>query len=229
VPELIPVIDLMQGRVVHARRGDREAYQPLRSRLVEGCAPADVVDALLAATAARHLYIADLDAIRRLGGDHAAVIAALAGRHPQIEFWVDGGFADADAAAALYERTGAVPVLGSESLIDPDALAKLSVLGVPALLSLDYRGGLPLGPDWAHAPAFWPARVIAMELARVGSEAGPERALIDRLRAQRPDVAVIAAGGVRDLADLAALDAAGVPAVLVASALHDGRLVGRQG
>jgi phosphoribosylformimino-5-aminoimidazole carboxamide ribotide isomerase len=40
---------------------------------------------------------------------------------------------------------------------------------------------------------------------------------------------VIAAGGVRDAADLAALDAAGVPAVLVASALHDGRLAGRRG
>jgi phosphoribosylformimino-5-aminoimidazole carboxamide ribotide isomerase len=63
-----------------------------------------------------------------------------------------------------------------------------------------------------------------MELARVGSEAGPELALIARLRAQRPDVAVIAAGGVRDAVDLAALDEAGVPAVLVASALHDGRL-----
>jgi phosphoribosylformimino-5-aminoimidazole carboxamide ribotide isomerase len=224
VPELIPVIDLMQGRVVHARRGDRQAYQPLRSRLVEGCEPADVVDALLAATGARHIYIADLDAIRRLGGDHATVIAALAARHPQVEFWADGGFAHADAAAALYERTGAVPVLGSESLTDPDALTKLSALGVPALLSLDYRGGMPLGPDWAHAPEFRPARVIAMELARVGSEAGPELALIARLRAQRPDVAVIAAGGVRDVSDLAALDAAGVPAVLVASALHDGRL-----
>ncbi|MBL8469318.1 HisA/HisF-related TIM barrel protein [Methyloversatilis discipulorum] len=224
MPELIPVIDLMQGRVVHARRGDRQAYQPLRSRLVEGCAPADVVDALVAATAARHIYIADLDAIRRLGGDHAAVIAGLAARHPQVEFWVDGGFADAAAALALHRATGATPVMGSESLTEPDALAKLSAADVPALLSLDYRGGVPLGAAWAHAPGFWPTRVIAMELARVGSEAGPELALIDRLRAQRPDVAVIAAGGVRDAADLVALDGVGVPAVLVASALHDGRL-----
>ncbi len=186
--------------------------------------PADVVDALLAATTARHIYIADLDAIRRLGGDHTKVIAALAERHPQVEFWVDGGFADADAALALHQATGATPVLGSESLTEPDTLAKLSAAGVPALLSLDYRGGVPLGAAWAHAPEFWPARVIAMELARVGSEAGPELALIARLRAQRPDVAVIAAGGVRDAVDLAALDEAGVPAVLVASALHDGRL-----
>ncbi len=223
MPELIPVIDLMQGQVVHARRGDRQAYQPLRSRLVEGCAPVAVVDALIDATGACHLYIADLDAIRGLG-DHRAQIAALAVRHPTVEFWVDGGFAGADAARALHEATGALPILGSETLAEPAALARLEAAGVPALLSLDHRAGVPLGPDWAHDPAGWPMRVIAMELARVGAAAGPDLALIARLRAQRPDVAVIAAGGVRDAADLATLDAAGVPAVLVASALHDGWL-----
>lgn len=213
----------MQGQVVHARRGDRQAYQPLRSQLVDGCAPFAVADALLAATGARHFYIADLDAIRGLG-DHRALIAQLAARHPGVEWWVDGGFADAAAAASLHRATGATPVLGSESLQQPDTLARLRDDGIAALLSLDYRHGEPLGPGWAYQPAHWPARVIAMELARVGSEAGPELALIARLRAQRPDVAIIAAGGVRDTADLAALDAAGVPAVLVASALHDGRL-----
>lgn len=223
MPELIPVIDLMQGQVVHARRGDRQAYQPLRSRLVEGCAPEAVVDALIAATGARHLYIADLDAIRGLG-DHRAQIAALAARHPTVEFWVDAGFAGAAAACALHAATGALPILGSETLTEPAALATLAAAGVPALLSLDHRAGQPLGPDWAHDPAGWPERVIAMELARVGADAGPDLALIARLRAQRPEVSVIAAGGVRDAADLATLDAAGVSAVLVASALHDGRL-----
>lgn len=223
MPELIPVIDLMRGQVVHARRGDRQAYQPLRSRLVEGCSPEPVVDALIAATGACHLYIADLDAIRGLG-DHRAQIAALAARHPAVEFWVDGGFAGADVARALHVATGALPILGSETLTEADALSALAAAGVPALLSLDHRAGQPLGPDWAHDPAGWPERVIAMELARVGADAGPDLALIARLRAQRPEVSIIAAGGVRDAADLAALDAASVPAVLVASALHDGRL-----
>lgn len=226
MPEIIPVIDLMHGRVVHARRGDRQAYQPLRSQRVEGSEPFAVADALLAATGARHAYIADLDAIRGLGeqGGHRALVAQLVARHPAVEWWVDGGFADAASALALHRSTGAVPVFGTESLVERDAPARLRQAGVAALLSLDHRGGVQLGADWAHEPSGWPARVIAMELAQVGSEAGPALPLIARLRGLRDDVAIIAAGGVRDEADLRALDEAGIGAVLVASALHDGRL-----
>jgi phosphoribosylformimino-5-aminoimidazole carboxamide ribotide isomerase len=223
VPEIVPVIDLMHGNVVHARRGDRQAYQPLRSQLVDGCEPLAVADALLAATGARHAYIADLDAIRG-HGTHDTLIARLVRRHPGVEWWVDGGFADADAAASLHRLTGATPVLGSESLRERDALARLAEAGIGALLSLDHRAGEPLGERWIFEPPHWPARVIAMELARVGSEAGPALDLVGCLRAQRADVDFIAAGGVRNAADLAALDASGVRAVLVASALHDGSL-----
>lgn len=223
MPELIPVIDLMQGRVVHARRGDRQAYQPLRSRLVDGCAPEAVADALIAATGARHLYIADLDAIRSTG-HHGPAIASLVHRHPGVEFWVDAGFAGADAAIALHRASGAIPVMGSETLREPQALSRLEAAHIPALLSLDHRAGQAQGPAWAHDAAAWPARVVAMELARVGSDDGPDLSLIGRLRSARPEVSVIAAGGVRNAADLLALDAAGVSAVLVASALHDGRL-----
>ncbi len=225
MPEIIPVIDLMHGIVVHARRGDRQAYQPLRSRLVEGCEPLAVVDALIAATGARHFYVADLDAIRG-EGDHRTAIAKLVARHPDIGWWVDGGFADAGSALEWARETGAVPVLGSESLQHSDAFARLKEAGVDALLSLDYRNGETLGPAWTREPSFWPGRVIVMELARVGAQAGPAVTLIESLRALRDDVTFIAAGGVRDRTDLAALDAAGVGAVLVASALHDGRLAG---
>jgi len=44
----IPVIDLMAGRVVHARRGDRAAYGDLVSPLCATCRADDVVDGLLA-------------------------------------------------------------------------------------------------------------------------------------------------------------------------------------
>ena len=77
-------------------------------------------------------------------------------------------------------------------------------------LSLDFRGEQFQGPPAVLAePDGWPRRVIVMTLARVGSGAGPE---IDRLlavRAAAPDRAVYAAGGVRDAADLAALQHAG--------------------
>src|SRR5262249_42767856 len=45
--QIIPVIDLRQGDVVHARLGERARYRPLQSILCEGSAPAAVVEGLM--------------------------------------------------------------------------------------------------------------------------------------------------------------------------------------
>ena len=75
--EIVPVIDLKGGIVVHARRGQRAEYAPLRSPLVEGCDAVTVARALGAVCRTRRLYVADLDA---LGGAPVAetTLAALA-------------------------------------------------------------------------------------------------------------------------------------------------------
>jgi len=43
---VIPVIDLKRGVAVHAVRGDRERYRPLRSRIAEGSDPVDLTRAV---------------------------------------------------------------------------------------------------------------------------------------------------------------------------------------
>ena len=71
--EIIPVIDLMHGQVVHARMGQRQHYQPIQSLLCSSSAPIDVVSALLELYPFERMYIADLDAITGQG-DHLATI-----------------------------------------------------------------------------------------------------------------------------------------------------------
>ena len=93
------------------------------------------------------------------------------------------------------------------------------------ILSLDFRGPAFQGPpEILDDPSAWPARVIAMTLARVGSGAGPDVERLAGVRRMAPGRRVYAAGGVRDAADLAALAHAGIAGALVATALHDGRL-----
>jgi phosphoribosylformimino-5-aminoimidazole carboxamide ribotide isomerase len=150
------------------------------------------------------------------GNHYAALIAELVARHPvSVEWWVDGGYADAAPALALHRACRYhAGVRHRKSMRSYGALRKCRNSRIEAVLSLDYRRGVPLGPDWAHSiMAEWPARVIAMELARVGAEEGPALQLIRTLQSIRQDVNVIAAGGVRDRDDLAALDAIGVTAV----------------
>jgi phosphoribosylformimino-5-aminoimidazole carboxamide ribotide isomerase len=222
---IIPVLDLKDGAVVHARAGERARYQPIRSRLAAGSGAVAIVDGLLSLAPFRQLYIADLDAIAG-HGSHEALIAELARRHPGIELWVDSGIVAAEQAIAAARR-GVTPVLGSESLTDAAVLAAaLAQLDAHRfVLSLDYRGERFLGPVALEATGkLWPERVIVMSLARVGTGAGPDLARLAQARRHAGEKKIFAAGGVRDRADVESLAASGYAGALVATALHDGRL-----
>ena len=224
--DIVPVIDLLGGQVVHAKRGERDRYRPIESALTTGSAPQDIVAALLALQPFRACYVADLDAIHG-HGDHRSTVAALQARWPEVAFWVDAGLATADDCRRWLDAGLRHLVIGSESQTDGATLeAALALAGDDRVaLSLDVRRGLPLGPAALHEePARWPRRVIAMTLDRVGSGEGPDLDRIAMLAARRPGVRVWGAGGVRDAADLDALAAQGTDAVLGASALHDRRL-----
>ena len=216
--DIIPVIDLMQGQVVHARRGQRDRYAPLQTPLSRDALPGSVLDGLLAFADFRTVYIADLDAL--MGQPpQAGLIAGLVNRYPGITFWVDNGYAGGRASIEAWD--GRVrPVLGSESIGIAD-LAELRQARLDYVLSLDFREDALIGdPRLLEQPALWPNTVILMNLARVGSLKGPDLGQLSRFVAEYPDHRFIAAGGVRDAADLAALDRAGASSVLLASALH---------
>jgi phosphoribosylformimino-5-aminoimidazole carboxamide ribotide isomerase len=98
---------------------------------------------------------------------------------------------------------------------------------------VDLRDGRTLSPEprLAGLPALdalalmHPARlreVIVLDLARVGTGAGPDVASIAELHAAFPDLELLAGGGVRDAEDLRALADAGAAGALVATALHRG-------
>lgn len=226
---LIPVIDLMRGQVVRAVRGDRASYRPIVSALCEGSDPVTMARALCAHCDSTRLYAADLDALTG-GQAQAEVIGRILCALPELEFWVDAGFADAQGAQRLRDRVGEgaqriVPVFASESLRSRDDLAQCFPDRETGVLSLDRRDGRRLDPAgcW-EAPQDWPGRVIVMTLERVGADAGPDLATLREVQARSPGTKLIGAGGIRHAADLDAARDAGAWAWLVASALHDGRL-----
>ncbi len=221
---VIPVLDLMGGRVVRAVAGERARYRPLRpgdSVLTERSDPHAVVHAFLRLHPFPILYLADLDAI--LGrGDQTALVSELERAFPGVEFWCDAGIRDeSDLRRRLGRWRGRV-VVGSETLADAAWLGRWR--REPRLvLSLDHRGARRLGPEALFTEAdLWPDRVIVMTLTAVGTGGGPEVARIREIRARAGGRAVYAAGGVRDRGDLERLRALGCAGVLVASCLHRG-------
>lgn len=224
--EVIPVIDLKGGDVVHARRGERDSYRPVRSELCSGSAPLDVVAGLLAAYPFGTLYIADLDAIQARG-DNLAPIREIRQRFPGLRLWVDNGLADAGACRDWLAQDLGALVLGSEAQRDHAVLHSLSADEARRnlILSLDYKDDRFLGPpDLLSATALWPERIIVMTLSRVGSGGGPDLDLLRRWRDKAPAKKIFAAGGVRGGEDLLALADCGISGVLVATALHERRI-----
>jgi phosphoribosylformimino-5-aminoimidazole carboxamide ribotide isomerase len=223
--EIIPVIDLREGEVVHARMGQRADYRPISSTLCRGSTPEAVVGGLLGLAAFPTLYVADLDAIEGTG-DNEAVLRHLRRRYPGLGLWVDAGFRDPGHCLEWLSRDIGDLVLGSETQADWEGLRRLA--GSPQahriILSLDFAGDRFLGPAADPEPALWPTRVIVMTLARVGSGEGPDLARLRQIMAKNTGRQLYAAGGVRDLDDLKGLSDAGAAGVLVASALHDGRI-----
>jgi phosphoribosylformimino-5-aminoimidazole carboxamide ribotide isomerase len=219
--EIVPVIDLKQGQVVRARAGQRDLYAPIVTPLSPTSDPVDVARGLLGAVPAQRLYVADLDGIEGRGIDLAS-LRRLAAAFPEVTLWIDAGVATETAARNLLaERLGKL-VLGSESQTDTTLVR---AIGRDAVLSLDFRGEAFVGPEALRDdPNLWPGEVIVMTLARVGMATGPDLEQLGAIRRRAPQVRIYAAGGLRGPEDLAPLAELGVAGILVASALHDGRL-----
>jgi len=235
--KILPVLDLMQGSVVRGVGGRRDEYRAVESRLCGDARPATVGQAFFSLSF-RTVYVADLDAIA--GGDPAwSIYRELLGLG--LNLWIDAGLTNVAQARRLAEFSTGITglVAGLESLAGPEDLAELlAEVGRERLVfSLDLKAGQPLtsAPAWqeqsaesiaATAIELGVARMIVLDLSRVGEGQGVGTEELCRwLRDQSPELELTAGGGVRSRADLESLEQAGCDAALVASALHDGRIV----
>jgi phosphoribosylformimino-5-aminoimidazole carboxamide ribotide isomerase len=234
---VVPVIDLKDGRAVHAVRGERQRYRPVRSVIAgDDGDPLSLARAFRSELGLDELYVADLHAIGG-EGEHSSSLGALA--HEALVM-VDAGVSEPERARALLDLGARRVVVGTETLTGTHALDRL-LAELPAgavVLSADLRDGRALSPDpqLAGLPALDAlARLhraglreaIVLDMARVGSGAGPDVRLIAEIHAAFPDLELLAGGGVRDVDDLRALGDAGAAGALVATALHDG-VIGRR-
>ena len=234
--QIIPVIDLMRGQVVHAKRGNRQHYQALQSTLCVSCNPLKVMDALLKLYPFNTIYIADLDAILGLS-DHTEIIKEISRAYPAVNFWLDCGIKQVNARALYgYENNGSENnanirvVIGSENIANLQDYRAISyACESKHVLSLDYSATSALGITELHKSAhFWPDDAICMTLNAVGGEQGLdiERILmLNQLNlARKKPSKLYAAGGVRNVDDLKEVKSLGLAGALVATALHNGSL-----
>lgn len=222
--EIIPVIDIMGGKVVQAGGGDRNTYSLLKSVLTDSIEPVRVITDLLNWYPFNIVYIADLDAIERQA-DNFALYQTLVQLFPNVTFWLDAGIKSQMCWQKLCVYSTITPIIGSETLIGGKCL--LANIGRDdGVLSLDFKNGEFLGEiEILQKPDLWTQRVIVMELDRVGEQAGPNINHLLELKQKGCNNQIIAAGGIRNKGDLVELADQGIKQVLVASALHNGSIV----
>jgi phosphoribosylformimino-5-aminoimidazole carboxamide ribotide isomerase len=234
---LIPVIDLLGSRVVHAVRGEREHYKPVKSVLCQIPDPLAVASAFRDQLGLKEIYIADLNAIQGAPLDsHRKLIAGLAQRE-RMQIILDAGIADVEDARDWLDLGIRKAVVGAETLSSLDELWKIPVNLDPGRLvfSLDMRAGkvLSRSPDLEAMPvldlleqlrsAGW-QEIILLDLSLVGSGEGTSFQLASEAQTRFPELSLLVGGGIAGIEELLELKAAGIAGVLLATALHNGAI-----
>jgi phosphoribosylformimino-5-aminoimidazole carboxamide ribotide isomerase len=219
--QVIPVIDLKDNAVVHAKQGLRDTYLPIHSALCPSSDIFDVIRAYLNVYEFQTFYIADLNALEG-NGDHQNTIHNVAKRFPERTFWLDSGLIT--GSLSNLHPINIKTVLGSESFGEETA-SQLRACPKDFILSLDYAESVRLGAqNLFDQPDCWPNDIIIMTLERVGSHSGPDFEKLANFSSNYPNKNFIAAGGIRNLEDLLALEKIGIRQALIASALHSGAI-----
>ena len=220
---IIPVMDIQGGQVVHARSGRRVDYRPVQSPLCRDARPISVLQAFLEIYPFETIYMADLDAIEGKGNNEA-VMEELSVMFPGLTVWLDRG--NRETRQGTEQRRWTVkPVIGSETGINPAGVSRLLAVHGDAVLSLDFLGEFLSGdPELLARADLWPENIIVMCLHRVGTDQGPDTALLDRIRSYAAGRRIFLGGGIRHHGDLVQLREEGVAGVLVATALHSRRI-----
>jgi phosphoribosylformimino-5-aminoimidazole carboxamide ribotide isomerase len=242
--QIIPVLDLSRGLAVHAQAGERSRYAPLQSALLpnRNGDPLALLRAFHSELGAHECYLADLDAIQG-GAVQRGLIRQLAEFHTGFAgaLLVDAGTSSTNGALEVLSCGASEVVVGLETLQAFADLAAIVALVGPArvVFSLDLRLGNPIlhpamqdavGPTAdplslaAQAAEAGVSKLLLLDIGRVGTGCGVDLGLLEQLRRQFPAARLLAGGGVLTRRDLDHLRDAGCDGVLVASAIHTGRI-----
>jgi phosphoribosylformimino-5-aminoimidazole carboxamide ribotide isomerase len=235
--KIIPVVDILDSRVVHAVRGIRQEYQPIRSIITQSVEPVEVSKAFKN-LGFGVLYVADLDAIIECSTNFQLLSRIFDATG--LELIVDAGVTSLDRAEKLLDSGVSKLIVGTETLRNKEFVAEaIRLFGKErVVVSVDLRGDKVLvqsGFDGCtdvmcllrEFEAMGVSDVIILDLARVGTGEGVNKAFLKQVL-ETFNFAVYVGGGVRDIQDLVELDNLGVSGALIATALHTGRITTRQ-
>lgn len=227
--DIIPAIDLLNGRCVRLYQGDYDQSQVFSDNPVEFAQQ-------WAAEGATRLHLVDLDGAKAGTPKNWQTIAAIASAI-NIPVEVGGGLRNFDQVAALFKLGVQYAILGTAAVENPDLVSLLSQqFPGRIMVGIDAREGKVATRGWLETSEIesttlaqrmaerGAASIIYTDIKRDGTLQGPNLEAL-RTVANAIDIPVIASGGVSsvtDLLSLLTLVPAGVSGVIIGKALYTG-------
>jgi len=216
--EVYFVMDIMNGKVVHAVSGEREKYRQIDESSVI-CDSSGVID-VFKTIQPFNTYIADLDRIQGTGRNDEYV-KRIAGETKLI---LDGGFETTEDVQEIdFPFT---PVFGTEtshpSVLENHPGAFVSIdMKMGCVISRHFPESLDEILDLLNS---YPLQgVILLQLEKVGTEGGFMSRALTRIM-DKSSNPVYLGGGIRGMEDLIKLESIGCAGALVSTAVHRGKI-----
>ena len=225
--ELIPAIDLLDGKVVRLHKGDY-AQVTVYSDDPAGQAKR------FAESGAQRLHVVDLDGARDGKPGNRAVIEAILKAAPSLKVQVGGGIRTRETVAHWFASGATRVVLGTAAIKDPELVRSLCMANPDGVVvALDGRAGMVAVEGWLEATdkpvervardvdVWGAAAILFTDIDRDGTREGPAVEPTARLQ-EAVRATVIASGGIGALEHLVALRERGVRAAVCGRALYSG-------
>lgn len=228
--DIIPAIDLIDGKCVRLSQGD---YQ---RKVIYADNPLDMA-LRFSDSGIRRLHLVDLDGAKAQHIVNHKILEEIVTKTPLV---VDfgGGLKRADDLRIAFECGASMVTGGSIAVKDPDTfLSWIETYGPDRIiLGADVKGEQIAVGGWQEVTPLLLlpfldryvkagiTKVICTDIARDGMMEGPSVDLYTRILAQFPGLFLIASGGVSQLADIERLHEAGVPAAITGKAIYEGKL-----
>lgn len=228
--QLIPAIDLMNGKIVRLTRGEVKTAKSYQDKFGT---PLEAAKRWRDEGAGK-LHIIDLDAAFAVG-DNRSVIAEIA-KNIDLPIQVGGGIRNFELAEKFLETGITQVILGALAFSDPSAITKIQRrFGAESVIvALDNRDGQIMVEGWKTATAMTlddalnkytqrgVHRFLITSIAQDGMLTGPDLLTLGSATFY-PNAKIIAAGGIGSIGDLAALKEIGCEGAVIGKALYEGR------
>lgn len=228
--ELIPAIDIIDGKCVRLSQGDYNTRKVYNENPVE-------VAKEFEANGIRRLHVVDLDGAKSSHVVNYRVLDMIASRTSLIIDFGGGIKTDEDLLIA-FENGAQMVTLGSIAVKKPDLFKKwLQQYGSgKIILGADVKDNhisingwkeesqqelIPFLTDYTNEGV---RKVLCTDISRDGMLQGPSIELYKQMMKEFPEMHLIASGGVSCLQDIIDLDEAQIPAVVFGKALYEGRI-----